>query len=178
MLQREFHWRSIYSKQLFVSSRFVYFSSSEFQYVLFIVHHPCLHQKEHRLWNFKIKRFSGNFPGDFQPTQTPWTQKRESKKTYSPNGGSKCANSMVESKKTSPTMPTKQTRISEDQSVSSWWLNQPSWKIWSSNWIISPGFGVKTKYVLKPPPRKTSNSGTLPDKYLGSTPITMANEGL
>ena len=22
---------------------------------------------------------------------------------------------------------------------SSWWLNQPIWKIWSSNWIISPG---------------------------------------
>ena len=24
----------------------------------------------------------------------------------------------------------------------SWWLNQPVWKIWSSNWIISPGFGI------------------------------------
>ncbi len=28
----------------------------------------------------------------------------------------------------------------------SWWLNQPNWKIWSSNWIIiSPRFGVKLK---------------------------------
>ena len=34
----------------------------------------------------------------------------------------------------------------------SWWLNQPIWKIWSSNWIISPGFGVKIKTYLKPPP--------------------------
>ena len=26
---------------------------------------------------------------------------------------------------------------------SSWWLNQPFWKIWSSNWIISSRFGMK-----------------------------------
>ena len=28
-----------------------------------------------------------------------------------------------------------------------WWLNQPIWKICSSNWIISPRFGVKTKNI-------------------------------
>ena len=33
------------------------------------------------------------------------------------------------------------------QTITSWWLNQPIWKIWSSNWIISPGFGVKIKNV-------------------------------
>ena len=27
--------------------------------------------------------------------------------------------------------------------LSSWWMNQPLWKICSSNWIISPGIGVK-----------------------------------
>ena len=26
----------------------------------------------------------------------------------------------------------------EEWYVTSWWLNQPIWKIWSSNWIISP----------------------------------------
>ena len=36
--------------------------------------------------------------------------------------------------------------------VSSWWLNQPSWKICSSNWIISPSRGEK-KNPLKPPAR-------------------------
>ena len=31
---------------------------------------------------------------------------------------------------------------------SSWWLNQPIWKICEpSKWIISPGFGVKTKHI-------------------------------
>ena len=29
---------------------------------------------------------------------------------------------------------------------SSWWF-QPIWKIWTSNWIISPGFGVKIKHI-------------------------------
>ena len=29
----------------------------------------------------------------------------------------------------------------------SWWLNQPIWKICSSNWIISPGSGEHTKYL-------------------------------
>ena len=32
-------------------------------------------------------------------------------------------------------------------SETSWWLNQPIWKICSSNWIISPRFGVKIKNV-------------------------------
>ena len=32
-----------------------------------------------------------------------------------------------------------------------WWLNQPIWKICSSNWIISPG-RVENKQYLKPPP--------------------------
>ena len=36
--------------------------------------------------------------------------------------------------------------------ISSWWLNQPIWKICSSNWIISPSRGEKKKY-LKPPTR-------------------------
>ena len=34
---------------------------------------------------------------------------------------------------------------------SSWWLNQPIWKICSSNWSISPGKGENKKY-LEPPP--------------------------
>ena len=34
-----------------------------------------------------------------------------------------------------------------------WWF-QPIWKICSSNWIISPGIGVKIKQYLKPAPRK------------------------
>ena len=33
-----------------------------------------------------------------------------------------------------------------------WWLNQPIWKICSSNWKSSPGKGENKKY-LKPPPR-------------------------
>ena len=36
--------------------------------------------------------------------------------------------------------------------MTSWWLNQPIWKICSSNWIISPGIGLKNKKWLKPPP--------------------------
>ena len=39
------------------------------------------------------------------------------------------------------------------ESKTSWWLNQPIWKICSSNWIISPSRGENTKY-LKPPPRR------------------------
>ena len=36
----------------------------------------------------------------------------------------------------------------------SWWLNQPLWKICSSNWIISPGFEVIITNTWKhPPPR-------------------------
>ena len=30
---------------------------------------------------------------------------------------------------------------------SGWWLNQPIWKICSSNWIISPGRGENKKYL-------------------------------
>ena len=41
------------------------------------------------------------------------------------------------------------------QISSNWWLNQPIWKIWSSNWIISPNSGGNKKY-LKPPPRISS----------------------
>ena len=37
-------------------------------------------------------------------------------------------------------------------SLPSWWLNQPIWKICSSNWIISPGIGVKIKKIELPPP--------------------------
>ena len=36
--------------------------------------------------------------------------------------------------------------------LSSWWLNQPIWKICSSNWIISPSIGVNINKYLKPPP--------------------------
>ena len=39
--------------------------------------------------------------------------------------------------------------------ITSWWLNQPSWKICSSNWIISPNRGENEKY-LKPPTRLVS----------------------
>ena len=39
--------------------------------------------------------------------------------------------------------------------IPSWWF-QPIWKIWSSNWIISPSKGENNKY-LKPPPRKRHN---------------------
>ena len=36
--------------------------------------------------------------------------------------------------------------------ISSWWLNQPTWKICSSKWIISLVRDENKKY-LKPPPR-------------------------
>ena len=40
--------------------------------------------------------------------------------------------------------------------LSSWWLNQPIWKLWSSNWIISPRFGVKVPKIFElPQPRYT-----------------------
>ena len=42
------------------------------------------------------------------------------------------------------------------QTWSSWWLNQPIWKICSSTWIISPGRGENKKYV-KPPPSDLSS---------------------
>ena len=31
--------------------------------------------------------------------------------------------------------------------ISSWWLNQPIWEIWSSNWIISPGRDENKQYL-------------------------------
>ena len=37
--------------------------------------------------------------------------------------------------------------------MTGWRLNQPIWKIWSSNWKSSPSFGVKIKNYRKPPPR-------------------------
>ena len=40
----------------------------------------------------------------------------------------------------------------KDKGITRWWLNQPFWRICSSNWIISPGKGENKKY-LKPPPR-------------------------
>ena len=39
------------------------------------------------------------------------------------------------------------------KSSASWWLNQPMWKICSSNWIISPRFGMKIKIFEVSPPR-------------------------
>ena len=39
----------------------------------------------------------------------------------------------------------KTTKIKSVFYTSSWWLNQPIWKISSSNWILSPSFGVKIK---------------------------------
>ena len=36
---------------------------------------------------------------------------------------------------------------SEPQPTTSWWLNQPIWKIWSSDWIISPKIGVKIRNI-------------------------------
>ena len=38
-------------------------------------------------------------------------------------------------------------RVLATPNIPSWWLNQPIWKICSSNWIVSPGFGVKIKNV-------------------------------
>ena len=38
--------------------------------------------------------------------------------------------------------------------ITGWWLNQPLWKICSSNWIISPNIGVNVNKSLKPPPSK------------------------
>ena len=48
----------------------------------------------------------------------------------------------------------------------SWWLNQPIWKICSSNWIISPSFGVKIKKYLKP----TKQQHLLPSTIIDPTP--------
>ena len=36
--------------------------------------------------------------------------------------------------------------------LSGWWLNQPLWKICSSNWEVFPNFRGENKTYLKPPP--------------------------
>ena len=41
--------------------------------------------------------------------------------------------------------------LETSQLFTSWWLNQPLWKICSSNWIISPGRGENIKCVKRPP---------------------------
>ena len=43
-------------------------------------------------------------------------------------------------------------KTSSSQPSSGWWLNQPIWKICSSNWKSSPIFGGENKKYLKPPP--------------------------
>ena len=44
------------------------------------------------------------------------------------------------------------TTSKKQAKLTSWWLNQPIWKN-QSNWIISPGFGVKNKkYIWNHPP--------------------------
>ena len=47
--------------------------------------------------------------------------------------------------------------------LSSWWLNQPIWKICSSNWKSSPNRGENKKY-LKPPPGYPFIAGFLKTK--------------
>ena len=37
--------------------------------------------------------------------------------------------------------------------VTSWWLNQPIWKICSSKWKIFPNFRGENRKYVKPPPR-------------------------
>ena len=46
---------------------------------------------------------------------------------------------------------------------SGWWLNQPIWKICSSNWIISPGRGENKKIFELPPPRDSWLSAAIKD---------------
>ena len=60
------------------------------------------------------------------------------------------------------------------ETTTSWWLNQPCWKIWSSNWIISPNRG-ENKKSLKPPPRLCINGwpwGSR-NKYLTSVSVVV-----
>ena len=40
--------------------------------------------------------------------------------------------------------------------MTSWWLNQPLWKMCSSKWESSPNFRGENKKYLKPPPRWSS----------------------
>ena len=44
------------------------------------------------------------------------------------------------------------------RSFSTWWLNQPTWKICSSNWIISLGIGVKIKNIWNHQPDEMGTS--------------------
>ena len=57
------------------------------------------------------------------------------------------------------------------QFSTSWWLNQPIWKICSSNWIIS-NLDEKDEHkkYLKPPPRPGSFPTSLPCKSVGKNP--------
>ena len=45
---------------------------------------------------------------------------------------------------------TQQPPNENSRTLTSWWLNQPSWKIFGPNWII-PQVGLKTRKYLKPP---------------------------
>ena len=56
--------------------------------------------------------------------------------------------------------------------ISSWWLNQPLWKICSSKWVHLPQIGVKIK-KMKAPPRfvwqhtsRTYKHGIIPSTFL------------
>ena len=40
--------------------------------------------------------------------------------------------------------------------ITSWWLNQPLWKICSSKWVHLPQTGMNIKTYLKPPPQISS----------------------
>ncbi len=43
--------------------------------------------------------------------------------------------------------PWEEKRPSQKERLASWWLNQSIWKICSSNWIISPIFGMKIENI-------------------------------
>ena len=59
--------------------------------------------------------------------------------------------------------------------VSSPWLNQSIWKIWSSNWIISPGFW---EIFFKPPPSFQENYNTPVEHTSGKPPATPTMKGI
>ena len=57
------------------------------------------------------------------------------------------------------------------QCFTSWWLNQPNWKIMrKSNFIISPGIRVKIKKYLKPPPQVKMRISTTSQQVHPSSP--------
>ena len=68
-------------------------------------------------------------------------------------------------------------KVFELNCETSWWLNQPIWKICSSNWIISPNRGEHKKYV-KSPPSELLNYFSIqsaldpPDPPLKSLPVS------